>query len=194
MSIQELVDKCLVELARNDFGSVAFPPNGFVRPMIKPHPTELARVGENKRASALKQNEMIMFGRSIISRHDPDFSGHAKMNAEPIILGKFEEHPFSAPVRAEKFRADQAPLKLARVAPAKDAVPRVQAKIDNLRAVPDVPLFAKPFDFGQLRHRADYVGQRLRSKVDRAVPCPPGGRTRPVASSLLRNTAPSAPK
>jgi len=106
MSVQELVDKCLVELARNDFGGAALPPIGFVRAMIKPDPAELARVGENKCASTLKQNEMIVFGRSIISRLDPDFSGHAEMNAEPIILGKFEEHPFSARVRAEKFFAD----------------------------------------------------------------------------------------
>src|SRR5260370_135654 len=106
MVVQELVDNFLVELAGNDFGSAALPPNGFVRPMIKPDSAELARVGENKRASALKQNEMIVFGRSIISRLDPDFSGHAEMNAEPIILGKFEEHPFSARVRAEKFFAD----------------------------------------------------------------------------------------
>jgi hypothetical protein len=49
----------------------------------------------------------------------------------------------------------------------------MQAKIENLRTAACIPLFAKPFDFGQLRHRAGYVGQRLRSKVDRAVPCPP---------------------
>jgi hypothetical protein len=29
----------------------------------------------------------------------------------------------------------------------------VQPKIDNLLAEPSVPLFAKPFDFSELRHR-----------------------------------------
>jgi len=43
MSIQELVDKCLVELARNDFGERRFSPNGFVRPMIKTAPDRIWR-------------------------------------------------------------------------------------------------------------------------------------------------------
>src|SRR6266480_1831583 len=118
MSVQELVDKFLVELARNDFGSAALPPIGFVRPMIKADPAELARVGENKRAFALKQNEMIVFAGSIIRLLDPDLSGHAEMNSEPapnafaspdyfgVVAGKFEEHPFPTRMRAEKFRAN----------------------------------------------------------------------------------------
>ena len=44
-------------------------------------------------------------------------------------------------------------LKVAHVLAAKDTIPRVQAKIDNLLAEAGVPLFAKPFDLGQLRHR-----------------------------------------
>src|SRR6266581_5022523 len=106
MSVQELVDKFLVELARNDFGSAALPPIGFVRPMIKADPAELARVGENKRAFALKQNEMIVFAGSIIRLLDPDLAGHAEMNSEAVVPGKFEEHPFSARVRAEQSLPD----------------------------------------------------------------------------------------
>jgi hypothetical protein len=107
----------------------------------------------------LKQNEMIVFNGSIIRGLDQDLSRHAEMNAKRVVAGKFEEHPFSARLRAEKFHADQSLLKLAHITAAKDAVSCVQAKIDNLPAAPGVPLFAKPFDFGQLRHRADYVAR-----------------------------------
>jgi hypothetical protein len=61
---------------------------------------------------------MIVFGGSIIRGFNSDFAGHPEMNAEPapntfaspdylgVVGGKFEEHPFSTRVRAEKFRAD----------------------------------------------------------------------------------------
>jgi hypothetical protein len=73
---------------------------------MKADATELARVGENKRARALMQNEMIVFGRFVIRRFDVDFAGHAEMNEKEVVTGKFEEHSFSARVRAEKCRAD----------------------------------------------------------------------------------------
>ena len=118
MSLQELVDKFLVKLPGNDFGSVAFPPIGFIRAMMQTDPAELARIGENKRAVALKQSEMIVLDGSIIRGLDPDLAGHAEMNSKPapnvfaspdgfgVVAGKFKKHPFSARVRAEKFRAD----------------------------------------------------------------------------------------
>src|SRR6266581_2805734 len=106
MSVQELVDKFLVELARNDFGSAALPPIGFVRPMIKADPAELARVGEDERAFALKQNEMVVLSRAIIRGLDPDLSSHAEMNSEPHSAGEFKEHPFAPRVRAEQFLPD----------------------------------------------------------------------------------------
>jgi len=89
----------------------------------------------------------------MICRLNINLSSHAEMNSKPIVSGKFEHHSFSARVRTEKLRADQSLLKLGDVLAAEDAVPRVQAKIDNLRAEPGIPLFAKPFDLSQLRHR-----------------------------------------
>src|SRR5438876_1449797 len=115
MSVQELVDKFPVELAGNDFGSAALPPIGFVRPMIKPDLAELARVGEDKRAFALKQNEMIVFAGSIVRGLDSDLSGHAEMNSEPHSAGEFKEHPFAPRVRAEQFLPDEPLSKLANV-------------------------------------------------------------------------------
>jgi hypothetical protein len=102
MSIQKLIDEFLIELARNNFGSAALPPIGFVRPMIKADPAELARVGKNERTSALKQNKMVVFAGSIIHGLDPDLPRHAELNAEPapnvfaspdrfgVVPGKFE--------------------------------------------------------------------------------------------------------
>lgn len=107
MSVQELVKNFLVELARNDFRRCALPPIRFISAMVEADATELARVGENKRAFLLKQNEMIVFGRSVIRRFDTGLAGHAEMNSKPapnvfaspdgfgVVPGKFEEHPFS---------------------------------------------------------------------------------------------------
>ena len=106
MSIQKLADNFPVELAGNDFGSAALPPIGFVRPTMKPDPAKLPGIGENKRAFALKQDEMIVFGGSIIRGLDPDLSGHPEMNSKPHSAGEFKEHPFAPRVRTEKFFAD----------------------------------------------------------------------------------------
>jgi hypothetical protein len=81
-----------------------------------------------------------------------DLAGHTEMNPEPIVSGELEKHSFPARVRADEFLADQSSLKLLNILAAKDAVLFMQGKIDNLPADPGVPLFAKPFDLGQLGH------------------------------------------
>jgi len=155
MSIQESIKKFLIELARIDFWCVGFPPIWFIGAVVESNAAELARVGKDKCALSLKQDEMIVFRWPIIRRLDANLARHAEMNSEPIVAGELEEHPFPARMRTEKFRADQALPKGAHVLATKDSVPCVHAKIDNLRAAPDVPLFAKPFDLGQLRHRGN---------------------------------------
>src|SRR5207248_4072164 len=156
MSIQELVDNFLIELLGNNFRSFAFPPIGFVAAVMKPDATELARIGEDQCAFTLEENQMIVLRWSVAGVLHANFAGHAEMNAKPVIIRKLEEHSFSARLRANKFRAHQSSLKLINVLATEDPVPRVQAKIDNLRADPGVPLFTKPFDLGELRHRARY--------------------------------------
>ena len=106
MSIQKSIEEVQVELVRVDFRSVAFPPVRLVSAMMKTDAPELARVGENKRAFALIQNEVVVFRRTIVWTFDPDFPGHAKMNTEPVVPGKFEEHSFPARVRAQKSLTD----------------------------------------------------------------------------------------
>ena len=67
---------------------------------MKADVTELARIGEDERALLLIQDEMIVFTRAKIARFDVRFAGHAEMNAEPVVAGKFEQHLFSAPCRS----------------------------------------------------------------------------------------------
>src|SRR5438477_8463861 len=117
--------------------------------MMKTDAAELARVGENERAFPLKQNEVVVFGRPVIRRFDADLAGHAEMNEKEVIAGELEEHPFPARMRGEKFFTNQPSAELLHILATKDAVPRMQAKIDNLRAAAGVPLFAKPFDLSQ---------------------------------------------
>src|SRR6202795_1702465 len=66
MSIHEVVDEFLVELPWGDFRRRTFPPIRFLIAVMKPNTAKLARVGENKRAVTLTQNEMIVFAGSII--------------------------------------------------------------------------------------------------------------------------------
>ena len=74
--------------------------------MMKADTAELALVGEGQSALLLKQNEVIVFVGLKVWRLDTDLAGHAEVNAEPIVAGKFEEHSFAARMRAEKFCAD----------------------------------------------------------------------------------------
>src|SRR5205807_2506102 len=86
--------------------AVALPPIRLIGSVMKSDATELARIGEHESAFALKENEMIVFAWPIVCRFDSDLAGHAEMNAKPHFAGKFEEHPFAARVRAQKFCAD----------------------------------------------------------------------------------------
>ena len=92
---------------------------------MKSDPTELARIGEHKRAFALKQDQMIMFARSIIRLFKVDLPCHSEVNVEPSVAREFEEHPFAARMRTEQRCADQPLAKLVNVAAAEDAISRM---------------------------------------------------------------------
>ena len=104
---------------------------------------------------------MIPLCRSITWLLDVNLSGHSEVDAEPIVAGKLEKHSLSASMRAKKSFANQVVAQRAHVGLTKDAVLFVQDKIDDLRADSGVPLFAKPFDLGQLGHRTIYKEERL---------------------------------
>ena len=148
MSIEKLVKELLIEPARIDFRSTTLPPRWLVGPVMKSNATKLARIGEDQRAVALIQHEMIMPARTEIGHLGVRFAGHAKMDSEPVVAGKFEVHLFSEPCRSQQPFAGKIFPERTRVGAAEHIFAGVQAKIDNLVAKAGVPLFAKPLDFG----------------------------------------------
>ena len=94
-----------------------------------------------------------MFVRVKTSGFDANLPGHAEMNPKPVMAREFEEHPFAAGPRAQKFLANQSSMKFAGVCSAKNPVSRMQPNVDNFFAKAGVPLFAIPFDLGQFGHR-----------------------------------------
>ena len=152
MSIQKVVYEFLIELARFNFRRSTFPPVGLVGAVMKSNATELPVIADDQSMFFLKQNQMVALCRPMVRGRDIDLASHAEMNAQPIVSGKLEQHPFPARVRADEFLADQSLLKLLNILAAKDAVLFMQGKIDNLPAEPGIPLFTKPFDLGQLGH------------------------------------------
>lgn len=155
MSIQKPDQKIAVELWRDNLGKGRVPPFWFPHTVLKSDPAELSRIGENEGAPSLKKHEMIVLGRRKIAPLNVDFSGHAEMNTEPVTARKPKEHSFSA-----RFRANQSLthkfMKSGHVRAPKNALIRVQPKIDNRLATRDAPLFAKPLHFSQFGHGRGY--------------------------------------
>jgi hypothetical protein len=65
MSIQELMDKFLVECGRIDFGN-ALPPIRLCVAVIKTNAAKLTRIREHQRALPLKQNKVVIFAWAVI--------------------------------------------------------------------------------------------------------------------------------
>lgn len=70
--------------------------------MMKTSAAEEPGVTENERPPGLVQNQVVVFLSAKIRRLYPQFSGHAKMNADPIPAGKFEKHLFPPGERTKK--------------------------------------------------------------------------------------------
>lgn len=83
--------------------------------MMKPDATELPRISEDKRAFGLIKHEMVMFVRLKIPGLRANLAGHAEMNPEPVMAREFEEHPFAARLRPQKFFVDQSSRQVAGV-------------------------------------------------------------------------------
>jgi hypothetical protein len=95
---------------------------------------------------------VIVLLRTKIRGRNLHSSAHPKMEPEPILVRKSKEHSLAARFRTQQTRSSQLAAQSARVGPAKDAFPRVQAGPSNL--VPDagVPPAPKIFYLRQLRH------------------------------------------
>ena len=157
MPIQESIDELLIELWGNDFRNIAFPPGWLFIAVVKEDPTELPRVAKNEHSLCLSQDKVVVLSRNNIYRIDPERSGHPQMDSVYIVSGELEEDAFAASKRIEKLFARKTTLQSTGVRAAEDSFPRMQLYTNNFGASTDVPLFAIPLDFGQLRHGAEYV-------------------------------------
>ena len=69
---------------------------------MKLHATELARITKHQRLPALIQNEVVVLPLLKISWRYFHSSSHAKMQAEPVLVRKSEQHPFATRDRANQ--------------------------------------------------------------------------------------------
>lgn len=120
--------------------------------MVKSDATKEARVAEDEGSFRLMKNKMVVLLGSESRRLDAQFAGHAEMNADPVIAGKFEEHLFSPGLRPKKTSAGELADESPGVLAAKDALPRVKLHAHNLLPKAGVPLPAIVFDFSELGH------------------------------------------
>jgi hypothetical protein len=72
--------------------------------------------------SGLIEYEVVMLVRVKIPRFNANPPGHAEMNPEPVMPREFEEHPFAARFRAQKFFIDQSSTKFAGICSPKNPV------------------------------------------------------------------------
>ena len=96
MTGEESVEKAFVKVALDDLRHIFPPPNWLVRPVVESDASELACIAKDEGATRLDEDEMIVFGGCIFARLDSNRPGHSKMDAEPVVVGEFEEHAFSA--------------------------------------------------------------------------------------------------
>src|ERR1700730_129810 len=104
---------------------------------------------------------MIVFVWPIVSIFNADPAGHAEVDSEPIVTAKLKEHALPARRRSKEALADQIFAQRLCACSTKNPVSRVQIEIDILVTAVGIPLFAKPFDLGQLWHRAGYASDSL---------------------------------
>ena len=155
VAAQKCVEEFSIEVAGRDVRRSGAPPGRRGFSVMKPNPAEEPGIPENEGMFHLVENEMIVVFRAKSRRLNPQLSGHAEMDSDPVATGKFEEHLFSPGRRTEKSAAGQFPHERSRVRAAKDSLRGVELHAHNFLAEPRVPLPAKKFHFGELRHRAN---------------------------------------
>ncbi len=120
--------------------------------MVKSNAAKEARVAKNEGAFRLVKNKMVMLLWSKAGCFDAQFSGHAEMNADPIGVGKFEEHLLSPGFRTKKAGAGELADEGPRVFAAKDALPWMKFYSQNVLPKAGIPLPAIIFNLSELGH------------------------------------------
>lgn len=119
---------------------------------MKPQPSELPRVVEDQRATALMQDEVIVFAGLEAGFFHAQSAGHAEMHTEPEVFEKAEEHLLAVRLGGLERRAGQEFFQRMGVAAAKNSFPRMQRDSPDFSTQSGIPLFAVKFDFSQFRH------------------------------------------
>src|SRR3982751_2485690 len=103
MSVEKFIDELAVELRSNNFRNGDVPPVRLIFPALKANSAKLAAVAIDQNTRFLPHHKVIMFVAAELGCWlDAQRAGHAKMNAEPIILRKSEKHAFTATFRTQQ--------------------------------------------------------------------------------------------
>jgi hypothetical protein len=102
------------------------PPQRFRAAVMEENTSKLPGVGENQRASALPQNQMIVPTRFERQTLNAQMAGHSKMNPEIIVVREAEQHLFPVRFRTEQHGTWKQFLDLRRICPSKDSFVGVQ--------------------------------------------------------------------
>jgi hypothetical protein len=152
MAVQKLVDQSLIEGRGRNIGDIASPPLWFARPVVKSDAAELARIAEDKRMFPLIQSQVVVFGRSKIRKFHSNPARHSEVDPEPVVIGKLKQHALAMRFRPQQLFSAEMLAQRGCVCFPENPVPRVQVDMHHLVAEAGVPLFAIPFDLGELWH------------------------------------------
>jgi len=105
VAAQKCVEEFSIEIAGRDVWRSGAPPGRRRFSVMKPNPAEEAGIPENEGAFHLVENEVIVVFRAKSRRLNPQLSGHAEMDPDPVAARKFEEHLFSPAEGTKKAAA-----------------------------------------------------------------------------------------
>ena len=154
--------------------------------MMKSNPAEKPGIAENKGLPRLLQNEVIVFFGPESGWLGPQFSGHTKMNPNPIPAGKFEKHLFTFSERTQEAAAGELPRQLPRVRSAKNSFPRMELYRDDFFPEAAVPLLSIKLHFGEFGHRAKCCSRLALSRRGRVGRTPRSKRRQSAVATARR--------
>ena len=102
MTIEEHVQKLLIESAGGDIGSARPPPLRLGPAMMKSHSPKETRIAENKGLPLLLQDEVIVLLGTKSGWLRPQLSRHPQVDSDPVPAGKFEKHLLAPRARAQE--------------------------------------------------------------------------------------------
>ena len=117
------------------------------------------------------EDEMIVFGGQVVGSLGGELTGHAQMDAEPVVLSKTKEHLFAMGLDGGELLPGQKAGKVGRVDSSEDPFSGVEMDPDHTATQPRAPLPAEIMDFGQLGHGKRVRGGCKKSKLGWGIGC-----------------------